>query len=232
MAPHLVTAQCAYKDIWICSFLHTHAHTHSTNTHTLSLSLSHTHYKYMLYWWWVGRMRRKKMTDHNAEEKRWVFSSNVREWRRMPDSESIRVPDRRSNVLKGSLSHSPPAHPRNTEYLRLSEESKKEQRWSNSGMEELHQRQCGSRWELLCTESRYWLVACGYRRVKEWCGQELCRWGELSSWSLWIWSRNIIPTRLEKGPPCLCMTTKSVFSGIWGILRCLENFSLADLAGI
>ena len=43
MAPHLVTAQCAYKDIRICSFLHTHAHTHSTNTHTLSLSLSLTH---------------------------------------------------------------------------------------------------------------------------------------------------------------------------------------------
>ena len=50
IAPHLIRALSAYKDIRICSFHHTHPHTH---THTLSLSppslttpplsLTHTH---------------------------------------------------------------------------------------------------------------------------------------------------------------------------------------------
>ena len=58
MAPHLVRAQSAYKDIRIRSFHHTHTHTHTlslslslslslththTHTHTHTLSLSHTH---------------------------------------------------------------------------------------------------------------------------------------------------------------------------------------------
>ena len=33
----------------------------------------------------------------------------------MPDRERKRVPDHRSDVLKGSLPRGPPAHPRNTE---------------------------------------------------------------------------------------------------------------------
>ena len=41
MAPHLVRAQSAYKDIRIHSFHHTHRH---TRTH------AHTHYKYLHYW--------------------------------------------------------------------------------------------------------------------------------------------------------------------------------------
>ena len=36
----------------------------------------------MRYWWWVG-----KMTDQYAEEKRWVFSFDLKEeWRRMSNS--------------------------------------------------------------------------------------------------------------------------------------------------
>ena len=56
MAPHLIRAHRAYKDIRIHSFHHTHrcvrAHTHTlslfhfyTHTHT-----NHTHYKYTHYW--------------------------------------------------------------------------------------------------------------------------------------------------------------------------------------
>ena len=46
----------------------------------------------------------------------------------MSDRERKRVPDHRSNVLKGSLPQGPSAHPRNTEDPRLSEESEKESR--------------------------------------------------------------------------------------------------------
>ena len=65
----------------------------------------------------------------------------------MPDRERKRVPDHRSDVLKGSLLQGPLAHPWNTEYLRLSEESGKESRdkATQRGMEVLYQRQCGSR---------------------------------------------------------------------------------------
>ena len=34
----------------------------------------------------------------------------------MPDRERKRVPDHRSDALKGSLAQGPPAHPRNMEY--------------------------------------------------------------------------------------------------------------------
>ena len=57
------------------------------------------------------------MTAQYAEEKRWVFSFDLKEeWRWMPDRERKRVPDQRSDVLKGSLPQGPTAHPRNTAY--------------------------------------------------------------------------------------------------------------------
>ena len=37
------------------------------------------HYKYVHYWRWIGRMRRKKMTDQYAEEKMWVFSFDLKD---------------------------------------------------------------------------------------------------------------------------------------------------------
>ena len=42
MAPHLVRAQSAYKDIRICSFQHTHTDTHTDNTDTHTDN-THTH---------------------------------------------------------------------------------------------------------------------------------------------------------------------------------------------
>ena len=95
--PHLVRARSTYKDIRIHSFHHTHMHTHNTHIHTHTVThthahthrctctctRAHTHYKHMHYWWWVG-----KMTDQYAEEKRWVFSFDLREWRRMPYREA------------------------------------------------------------------------------------------------------------------------------------------------
>ena len=63
----------------------------------------------------------------------------------MPDRERKRVPDDRSDILKGSLPKSPPAHhwdTENPEYLRLNEENEKENRGeaTRRGMEELYQR--------------------------------------------------------------------------------------------
>ena len=48
-----------------------------------------------------------------------------------------------SNVLKGSLPQGPSAHPRNTEYPKLSEESEKESRdeVTQRGMEGLYQKE-------------------------------------------------------------------------------------------
>ena len=52
---------------------------------------------------WVGLLeRKKKITDQYAEEKKWVFSFDLRECRQMPDRDRKRVPDHRSNVLRGS----------------------------------------------------------------------------------------------------------------------------------
>ena len=98
-APHLERAQSTYKDIRICSFYHTH-----------------TRYKYTRYWWRVGRMRRKK-NDRSVcrrEEVGLHFWVKRRKWRWMPDRDRKRVPDHRSNVMKGSLPQGPPVHPRNT----------------------------------------------------------------------------------------------------------------------
>ena len=46
----------------------------------------------------------------------------------MHDRDEEESSNHKSNVLKRSLPQGPPAHPRNTEYPRLSEESEKESR--------------------------------------------------------------------------------------------------------
>ena len=151
-------------------------------------------------------MRRKKMTGEYAEEYiskqlgvlcpvtreevGFRFWLKRREWWQMPDRERKRVSDHRSHILKWSLLQGPPAHPRNMEYASIWGWAKRARRSRDEatqrGMEELHQRQCGSRWEMFCIKSSSWLVASGDHRVKEWCGQikVLCRWAELSSWLL------------------------------------------------
>ena len=65
----------------------------------------------------------------------------------MSDGDGNRVPDYRSNVLKGSLPQGPSGHPRSTEYPRLREESEKESTGEATlrGMAELYQTRCGSR---------------------------------------------------------------------------------------
>ena len=61
----------------------------------------------------------------------------------MPERKRKGVPEHRSNVLKGSLPQGPSAHPRNTEYPKLSEESEKESRdeVTQRGMEGLYQKE-------------------------------------------------------------------------------------------
>ena len=113
-----------------------------------------------------------------------------RDWRGMFNTVRTSLPDHRADVSKGSLSQGTPAHLRNMEDLNNRGWAKTARRIKmkqlRQGMEELCQRQCGSRWELFCIESGCWWVASGDQRVKEWCGQivEFCGWGELSSWSL------------------------------------------------
>ena len=64
MAPHLVRAQSAYKDIRVRSFYHTH----TTNICMYGLGMGDGLVE-----------RKKKITDQYAEEKRWVFSFDLRE---------------------------------------------------------------------------------------------------------------------------------------------------------
>ena len=79
--------------------LHTHTHTYThtthahTHTHTLSLSLSLQIHALLVMGWY----NEKKMTDQYSEEKRWVFSFDLREWKRMPDNE--KKESSRSQVL-------------------------------------------------------------------------------------------------------------------------------------
>ena len=60
----------------------------------------------------------------------------------MPNRERKRVPEDRSDTLKGFLPNSPPAHAWDTENLRLSEDNEKENRReaTRRGIEELYQR--------------------------------------------------------------------------------------------
>ena len=60
MAPYLVIGWSTYKNIRIHSLYHTHTITTCIN-----------------YWWWVGRMRRKKITNQYVEEKRWYTSTET-----------------------------------------------------------------------------------------------------------------------------------------------------------
>ena len=68
----------------------------------------------------------------------------------MPNRERKRVPDDRSNILKGYLTKSPPAQALGhgkSEFLRLNEENEKENRGEVTGrcVEELYKRQCGNK---------------------------------------------------------------------------------------
>ena len=87
MAPHLVRAQSAYKDIRIHSFYHRHVCTHThTPPHTHTRAHAHTHYAYMHCWWWIG-----KTTDEYAEEQRRVFQKRLNKKQSQTKHEDLAV---------------------------------------------------------------------------------------------------------------------------------------------
>jgi len=75
----------------------------------------------------------------------------------MPDTKRKRVPDHRSDVLKGSLSRRVLLPILGTRKIRVCKVERRER--------EATQR-CGNRWEIFCIESDCWLVASGDRRVR------------------------------------------------------------------
>ena len=164
---------------------HMHAHTH---THTKPHTHSHA----------LQKHKQERKQQINRQKRRGEFSvltwkKRVRQhtwWRK---EESFRWQVWYTERLSPQESSCTPLGHGKSKYLRLNEENEKEKRdiATQRGMEELYQRQCGSRWELFCIESDCWSAANGDQRVKEWCRQvlELCIWGKLSSWSLWILSR-------------------------------------------
>ena len=82
MAPILVRAQSAYRDIRVHSFHHTHARTHArTHTHARAQAHTHTHaYTIQIHTLLVmDWYKEKKTTDQYAEDKRWGFSFDLKE---------------------------------------------------------------------------------------------------------------------------------------------------------
>ena len=71
-----------------------------------------------------------------------------------------------------------------SEYPRLSKKSEKENRDEETQRSTRDNMEADESYFVLIDSC--WQIASGDRRVKEWCGQiqELSRWGELSSWSL------------------------------------------------
>ena len=119
MAPHLMRAQGAYKadeHAWP-----THAHTHTNTPHTPTHTHTHTHHKntsIVVMGLWKQKKESKKSVGRR-EEVGFQFWRERGEWRGMPNRERKRVPDDRSDILKGSLPKSPPADPWDTENLSI-----------------------------------------------------------------------------------------------------------------
>ena len=104
-------AQSAYKADKHAT--HINAHTYPPPpTHT------HTHRKNTSIVLVVMGLMETEESDRSVgrrEEVGFQFWLERGEWRGMPDRERKRVPDDRSDILKGSLPKSPPAHPWDTE---------------------------------------------------------------------------------------------------------------------
>ena len=119
MAPHPKALTKADKHIYFKTHTrHTHTHTHS-----LSLFLSsstHTPQKHKHSSHGFGGNRRKKVIKSigRREEVGFQFWLERGEWRGMPDRERKRVPDDRSDILRGLLPMSSPAQPWDTENRR------------------------------------------------------------------------------------------------------------------
>ena len=89
MAPHLMRAQGAYKadkharpthahTSTNTPHTHTHTHTHA-HTHTRTHTHTHTPQKHKHSNHGFDGNRRKKARNQSAEEKRWVFSFDLKE---------------------------------------------------------------------------------------------------------------------------------------------------------
>ena len=164
MAPHLVRTQSAHK--------HTHTHTRArarahacthTRTHARTANTCITGDGFVQW-------EENDILVCRREEMSFQFWLKRRQWRRMPDRESKRIPDHRFDVLKGSLPQGPPAPPRSTK-IRVFETERREPdgeyRWSNS------ERYAEAVPEPMWKQMRailYWIrLLIG--KVKEWCGQ-------------------------------------------------------------
>ena len=96
---------------------HMHAHTYThTHTHTHTHPCKNTSIVVM------GLMETEERSEKSVgrrEEVGFQFWLERGEWRGLPYRERKRVPDDRSDILKGSLPKSPPAHPWDTENLSI-----------------------------------------------------------------------------------------------------------------
>ena len=80
MAPHLMRAQGAYKADKHATPTHVHTHKHPhTPTHTHTHPHTHTPQKHKHSSHGFDGNRRKKARNQKAEEKRWVFSFDLKE---------------------------------------------------------------------------------------------------------------------------------------------------------
>ena len=164
----------------------------------------------MHYWWWVGRMRRKKTTNQYAEEKRCFFSFDLKE-----ESEEECLTEIGGEFQIMGLMYWKDLSPRvllpilgiwNT-WMSEAEQSERmkrvrrraEMKQFRAAWRSCTQRQCRSRWELLCIESGLkresrWMISVPVlgtgdlpRRVQVHC------WSILRSdlhpwWQTWLWS--------------------------------------------
>ena len=96
---------------------HTHMHTHAhARTYTHTHTNTHTSQKTQAYssWVWCKEKKESEKSAGRRKEVGFQFWFERGEWRGR-NRKRKRVPDDRSDILKGSLRKSPPAHPWDSE---------------------------------------------------------------------------------------------------------------------
>ena len=143
-----------YKDMFISSLslslslslthTHTHTHTHTNTTNTCITGVG------------LAEWEERKPQISTAQEKRWVFSSDLNEesedkhWQREEGSSRSQV--QCIGRISPHGSSCPPEQHGKAEYPRLSKESKKENRNEATQVWRSCTRECGSSWVIL-----YWI---------------------------------------------------------------------------
>ena len=122
----------------------THTHTH-TQTHTHTHTNTHTQQKHRHSRHGFDAKRRKKVKNQQAEEKRWVFSFDLKEESDvacLTEKVSSRWQVRYTEKISPQESSCTPLGHGKSVYLRLNEENEKENRGeaTRRGIEELYQR--------------------------------------------------------------------------------------------